>query len=71
MTRQFQFDVFLAHNSADKPQVRVIANKLRERGLKPWLDEEQIPPGELFQESIQKAITQIRATAIVIGSKGL
>ena len=33
------FDVFLSHNSKDKP-VRQIAAKLRERGITPWLDEE-------------------------------
>ncbi len=66
-----QFDVFLAHNSVDKPQVRVIAKKLRERGLKPWLDEEQIPPGMSFQDEIQKAIPLIKSAAIIIGTKGL
>lgn len=65
------FDVFLAHNTADKPQVRVIANKLREHGLNPWLDEEQIPPGGLFQVEIQKAIPQIKSATIIIGVTGL
>ena len=65
------FDVFLAHNSADKPQVREIARELKRRGLKPWLDEEQIAPGDLFQEVIQKAIPQIKSAAICIGLEGL
>jgi tetratricopeptide (TPR) repeat protein len=71
MFKRFEFDVFLAHNSVDKPHVRAIAAKLRERGLKPWLDEEQIPPGKSFQEEIQKAIPQIKAAAIIIGTTGL
>ncbi len=65
------FDVFLAHNNIDKPQVRAIAEELKRRKLKPWLDEEQIPPGRLFQDEIQKAIPQIRSAAICIGTKGL
>jgi uncharacterized Zn finger protein len=36
------FDVFLAHNSADKETVIRIADSLRDNGLNPWLDEEQI-----------------------------
>jgi formylglycine-generating enzyme required for sulfatase activity len=44
---------------------------LRERGLNPWLDEEQIAPGELFQEAIQKAIPNIKSAAIIIGATGL
>jgi len=71
MSSSEQFDVFLAHNTVDKPQVRIIARKLRERGLTPWLDEEQIAPGELFQSAIQRAIPQIKAAAIIIGSLGL
>jgi hypothetical protein len=70
MTEQL-FDVFLAHNSVDKPQVRTIATKLREQGIKPWLDEEQIPPGMSFQDEIQKAIPLIKAAAIIIGTQGL
>jgi hypothetical protein len=66
-----QFDVFLAHNSVDKPLVREISERLRERGLNPWLDEEQIAPGELFQEAIQKAIPNIKSAAIIIGATGL
>ena len=70
MTEQL-FDVFLAHNSVDKPQVRTIATKLREQGIKPWLEEEQIPPGMSFQDEIQKAIPLIKAAAIIIGTQGL
>ncbi len=70
MTEQL-FDVFLAHNSVDKPQVRIIATKLREQGIKPWLDEEQIPPGMSFQDEIQKAIPLIKSAAIIIGTQGL
>ena len=65
------FDVFLAHKSTDKPQVRAIANELKKRGFKPWLDEEQIAPGESFQDAIQKAIPQIKSAAICIGRGGL
>ena len=65
-----EFDVFLAHNSQDKPQVRNLAKKLRERSLKPWLDEEQILAGELFQEAIQKAIPRTKSAVICISVNG-
>ena len=65
------FDVFLAHNSADKPKVKAIAEALKKRGLKPWLDEEQIRPGLSFQQEIQQAIPLVRSAAIFIGSEGL
>ena len=50
------FDVFLAHNNQDKLQVREISKHLSKIGLKVWLDEDQIRPGQFFQEGIQQVI---------------
>ena len=38
------FDVFLCHNSEDKPAGREIAQMLVKEGIKPWLDEDEIRP---------------------------
>ena len=65
------FDVFLAHNSKDKSQIRALGAELEQRGLKPWIDEDQIAPGRQFQDLIQKAISKVKTAAIVIGPKGL
>ena len=61
------FDVFLAHNSLDKPQVEAIAQELKQRGINYWLDKEQIPPGRWFQDVIQEAIPNVKSAAIFIG----
>ncbi|MBD2471441.1 toll/interleukin-1 receptor domain-containing protein [Nostoc sp. FACHB-145] len=66
-----QFDVFLAHNTQDKPQVRAIALALKQRNIKSWIDEEQILPGRSFQDEIQQAIPLVKSAAIFIGSQGL
>jgi len=39
MTKQFEYDVFLSHASADKAAVRELAERLKADGLKVWLDE--------------------------------
>lgn len=66
-----EFDVFLAHKSVDKSLIVKLANALRERGINPWLDKEQIPPGRWFQDVIQAAIPTVKAAAICIGTSGL
>ena len=71
MVNQPEFDVFLAHNSQDKPQVKAIASELKKRGLKVWIDEEQILPGRPFQDVIEQAILNVKSAAIFIGSGGL
>ena len=65
------FDVFLCHNSADKPTVRQIANRLREHGILPWLDEAELPPGRDWQEELERRIGGIRAAAVFVGPNGI
>lgn len=65
------FDVFIAHSSADKPEIRDIAASLKSRGLYPWLDEEQIPPGRSFQSYIQEALARVKAAAVFFGPRGV
>ena len=38
------FDVFLSHNSKDKPVIRHIGEALKGRGLRVWLDEWALVP---------------------------
>ncbi|QFS52264.1 toll/interleukin-1 receptor domain-containing protein [Nostoc sphaeroides] len=66
-----KFDVFLAHNTQDKSQVKEIAFALKQRDIKPWLDEEEIPPGRSLQDEIQQAIPLVKSAAIFIGLQGL
>ncbi|MFM6911289.1 MAG: toll/interleukin-1 receptor domain-containing protein, partial [Dolichospermum sp.] len=69
--KRLQFDVFLAHNSKDKPEVIKIANKLRERGLNPWLDKEQIFAGDNIQEVVFQGISQSKVGAFFISQNRL
>lgn len=66
-----KFDVFLAHNAKDKPCVVAMANTLRALGIRVWLDEEQIRPGQRFQQAIQQSLKNVRAVALVVGVSGL
>lgn len=65
------FDVFLAHNSKDKPLIQQLAEALVAKGLKPWVDTEQIAPGQSFQDSIQQALQNVESIAICVGTEGL
>jgi GTPase SAR1 family protein len=64
-----EFDVFLCHNWKDKPSVRDLARRLRARGLRPWLDERQLRPGEMWQPALEEVIAKIPAAAVIIGSE--
>ncbi len=64
------FDVFLSHNSKDKPAVRELAEALRDRGLKVWLDEWELTPGRRWQEALEKTIRTVRCAAVLVGKAG-
>jgi hypothetical protein len=65
------FDVFLCHNSEDKPAVKVIGEQLKERDLHPWLDEWELRPGFLGQKELEKQIENIRSAAVFVGPNGI
>jgi hypothetical protein len=65
------FDVFLCHNSEDKPAVREISKKLAEKNIKPWLDEEQIRPGTSWQPALGEQIKNINSAAVFVGNSGI
>jgi formylglycine-generating enzyme required for sulfatase activity len=55
--------VFLCHASTDKPAVRDLYQRLCADGLQPWLDEEDLLPGQDWPLEIPKAV---RAADVVI-----
>lgn len=65
------FDVFLSHNSKDKLAVRELAEALRARGLKVWLDEWELVPGRRWQEALEEVIETTGAAAVLVGKDGL
>ena len=56
--QRFLYDVFLSHSSADKPVVRELAARLRDAGLRVWLDEWIIQPGDLISQQIEQGLEQ-------------
>lgn len=50
--------IFLCHSVADKPAVRELHQRLRADGFGPWLDEEDLLPGQDWQYEIPKAVRQ-------------
>lgn len=64
------FDVFLSHNSKDKEAVQQLARALTARGLRVWLDVEQLVPGRSWQEELEKIIQTTRTAAVLVGKDG-
>lgn len=65
------FDVFLSHNSRNKPEVRKLYLALKDQGLRPWLDEEELRPGLLWLPALEQALSNSRAVVVLFGAGGL
>jgi len=66
-----KFDVFLSHNSKDKPTVRELKQLLSARGLVVWLDEDELQPGIPWQQLLEAGIETSRSVAVLVGKDGL
>ena len=66
-----EFDVFLSHNSRDKPAVEKIADLLRGRGLSVWLDKDELRPGLPWQKGLEEGVRASRSVAVFVGEDGL
>ncbi len=62
------FDVFLSHNSKDKPAVEALAIRLTDEAkLQVWLDKWNLIPGEPWQDEIERALDQAHTCAVFLG----
>lgn len=68
----FKYDVFLSHNSKDKPVVEKIARILRdEYGLRVWLDKWNLTPGKPWQEELEDGLEYSETIAVFLGEAGI
>jgi hypothetical protein len=65
------FDVFLCHNSADKPVVREIAQELSKENIKPWMDEADIRAGSFWHADLGEQIETAKSAAVFVGESGV
>jgi hypothetical protein len=65
------FDVFLSHNSKDKPAIRQLGEALRGRGFAVWLDEWELVPGRPWQLALEEIIRTTKSAVVAVGADGL
>src|SRR4051794_14898518 len=71
MPDRFTYDVFLSHNSKDKPRVRKLAEDLRDAGLRMWFDEWVLKPGDDIYLAIERGLEAARAQVLCLSPAAL
>src|SRR2546425_11912225 len=70
--QEYRYDVFLSHHGGDKAQVERLARRLEdEAGLRPFLDQWHLVPGQPWQEELEAALDQSATCAVFLGPSGL
>jgi small GTP-binding protein len=68
MSDLYTFDVFLSHSSKDKDAVRVIAERLKGDGLRVWLDEWELKPGDHIPAKIEEGLEHSRVLVLCMSA---
>jgi hypothetical protein len=65
--------VFLCHSAGDKPAVRDLYNRLRSAAdyISPWLDEEDLLPGQRWEEEIPKAVRESDVVIVCLSQSSI
>jgi tetratricopeptide (TPR) repeat protein len=65
------YDVFLSHNSSDKPTVIQLAEELKSRGIRVWLDAWSLIPGRPWIKALEEIIQTTKSAAVLVGPDGI
>ncbi len=65
------YSCFISYSHADQPLARRVHDTLQGRGIRCWLDEKQINPGDVIEDEISQAIKYSDKTILVCSRNSL
>ncbi|HEX2207835.1 MAG TPA: TIR domain-containing protein [Longimicrobium sp.] len=60
--------VFICHASSDKPAARELYQRLKAEGFEPWLDEEDLLPGQNWKRVIPRAVAESHVVVVCLSN---
>ncbi len=63
--------LFISHAGEDSSQAKELARRLRRIGLRPWLDLDELRPGDRWMEALEEALRKADAFTIYVGRSGV
>ncbi|MCX6305314.1 MAG: TIR domain-containing protein [Bacteroidetes bacterium] len=68
MDEKFKFDVFISHSSKDMATILPLAIKLKGDGIRVWLDEWEIKPGDSIPVKIEEGLENSRVLVLCMST---
>ncbi len=69
--KNLSYDVFISYARSDKIASESVARFLKDSGLRVWLDTWNLVPGMPWVQTLEDAIGNSAAVAVLIGASGL
>ena len=69
--RPRRLQIFLCHASEDKPRVHALYRRLRSRGFIPWLDSQNLLPGQNWDQEIVKAVRESDVVVVCLSARAI
>src|SRR5215203_1969030 len=68
---ELKYDIFLSHNSKDKPEVEQLAERLLEDyGIRSWMDKWALVASEDWEPELQRVLNSCETCAVILGERG-
>lgn len=71
MTAEQEFDAFISYSRHDRDWALELRDGLQSRGLRIWLDEDQIAPGSKFAKAISDGINGSKSIVVLISPESM
>ena len=69
MADDFTYDVFLSHSLKNKAVVRAVTERLWADGLRVWLDDWEIRPGDTIPAKIEEGLEHSRVLVLCMSAQ--
>ena len=66
-----KYDVYISNSHTDQLFVEAVVAKLRVSGLRVWLTEQQLRPGQPIEKELSTAMKKAKSAVFFIGTRGL
>jgi hypothetical protein len=63
--------IFLCHSSGDKQVIRELFRRLRDDGFDPWLDEENLLPGQNWEQVIASVVRAVDVVTVCLSRESI
>jgi hypothetical protein len=66
-----KYDVFISYSSHDAEFASLLKDALVSKGMRVWLDQDEIRPGDLFVEALETGVQASRAVTLIVSQRAI